>query len=181
MNRIAASAILFLYPAMLKQSFDHDRNYIVKQVQQDMQFDLSNQAIRRAIDNYLAFENPMGLVDDFIIQLTSIKQYNTQFLEEFYQTAAGIFRFLFVDNQLEFVWDGRSQYEKYQDDWASTFLSWIDRFHNTRSFSKIILKGAVLNQDQRTEFLQQSLIRILLSEFKVKRTAKGAIRKAKAA
>ncbi|MFY0687595.1 MAG: hypothetical protein JXQ90_10550 [Cyclobacteriaceae bacterium] len=166
---------------MLQQSFDHDRNYIVKQMQQDMQLDLSNLAIQRAVDNYLAYENPMGLIDDFVLQLQNIKQFNTDFLKEFYFTAASLFRFLYIDNQLEFVWDGRSQYEKYQDDWSNTFLSWIDKFHNTRSFSKIILKGAVLHQDQRTEFLQNSLIRILLSEFKVKRSTKGTIIKAKAA
>ena len=104
--------------------FDQDKNSILRAAQGFVEPQLLNRWVEIALDSYMKLENPMGLVDDFILNLQKEKNYNHTFLEELYEILAAIYRLKKGSNQLEFIWDGRSNYEVYAENWSE----WFDQF-----------------------------------------------------
>jgi hypothetical protein len=147
--------------------FDQDKNSILRAAQGFVEPQLLNLWVEKALQGYQINENPMGLVDDFILQLEAIDNYDTTFLSELYTILAAIYRFKKGDNQLEIIWDGRSHYEVYAENWKAEFEKWIQHFCNLPEVYRAILKVCVLKQDANPKFLFYSMRRILLSHFKV--------------
>ncbi|MDH5608793.1 MAG: hypothetical protein OEY56_04885 [Cyclobacteriaceae bacterium] len=152
--------------------FDQDKNYILKQVQKDLTEQLCRRLIQLTIESFQRIENPLGLEDDFIIELKKTKAYNLRFIETSYEKLSVIYRYLNANNQLEFIWDGRSHYEKYIDDWTEAFENWIRNMGYNPSFNRIIIKGAILYSDSNQEFLRQQLQRFISNFFAIKLPAK---------
>ncbi len=73
--------------------FDQDKNSILRAAQGFVEPQLLQRWVEIAFDSYMALENPMGLVDDFILRLKSIEKYDTSLLEELYEILAAIYRY----------------------------------------------------------------------------------------
>ncbi len=128
---------------------------------------LLNYWVEKALDCYNVNENPMGLVDDFILELRSVKSFNTEFLIELYTLLAAIYRFKKGNNQLEFIWDGRSHYEVYAENWRVEFEEWMHIFCNQPEVYRAIIKICVLKYETNSKFLFYGIRRIILSHFNV--------------
>ncbi|MFY0601890.1 MAG: hypothetical protein JXR03_19605 [Cyclobacteriaceae bacterium] len=158
--------------------FDQDKNSILRAAQGFVEPQLLNFWVERAVEGYRINENPMGLVDDFILELNGVKTYDTSFLSELYTTLAAIYRLKKGDNQLEIIWDGRSHYEVYAENWTSEFEIWMNHFCNQPEVYRAIIKICVLKYDTNSKFLFYGIRRNILSHFKVEITRNKMLKSA---
>lgn len=131
--------------------FPQDKNYILKEAQEATRQELLRQMIDTVRTQYLALHNPLGLVDDTIRFICSYDRYYTGGLEELYEILAGIYRYQFGTNQLEFLFDGTTHYEKYCNEWSQTFRQWILQFCLRKSFLKAALEVTIFFPEDATK------------------------------
>lgn len=147
--------------------FKQDKNYILRAAQGFVEPQLLKQWVETAIDCYMMKENPMGLLDDFVIEIRNAKQYNIEFLRELYELLSAIYRFKRGDNQLEFIWDGRSHYEVYAEQWCEDFTTWTRDLSQHPGVYRAILKACVLQHDVNTRFLYYSIRKLMFARFRM--------------
>lgn len=147
--------------------FDQDKNSILRAAQGFVEPQLLQLWVERALQGYNINENPMGLVDDFILELQSVETFDTEFLSELYSILSAIYRLKKGDNQLEIIWDGRSHYEVYAEAWITEFEAWMDHFCNQPEIYRAIIKVCVLKYGTNNKFLFYGIRRNILSHFKV--------------
>ncbi|XOV91331.1 MAG: hypothetical protein ACFHWX_14075 [Bacteroidota bacterium] len=147
--------------------FDQDKNQILRAAQAFVEPRLLIQWVEIAKTRYTIAENPLGLVDDFVLRIQEVQEYDTQFLNEFYELLSVIYRFTIGDNQLEFIWDGRSHYEVYAENWSEKFQEWVNELSVHPEVYRAILKACVLKQDINFRFHFYAIRRIILNNFNV--------------
>ncbi|WP_258103327.1 hypothetical protein [Marinoscillum sp. MHG1-6] len=147
--------------------FKQDKNSILRAAQGFVEPQFLKHWVEYAIECFHANENPLGLEDDFILHLKSIENYDTAFLRDLYELLAAIYRLKKGNNQLEFIWDGRSHYEVYAESWKDEFDKWLDYFCNLPEFYRAIIKICVLKQGTSSKFLFYAMRRIILTHFNV--------------
>lgn len=147
--------------------FDQDKNQILRAAQAFVEPRLLIQWVEVAKSKYEIAENPLGLVDDFMLRIQEIREYDTQFLSEFYELLSVVYRFTIGDNQLEFIWDGRSHYEVYAENWSEKFLEWVNELSSYPEVYRAILKACILKQDINFRFHFYAIRRLILAKFKV--------------
>ena len=74
------------------------------------------------------------------------------------------------DNQLAFVWDGRSHLDYYDEKWKGAFAEWIAVLSRKSEVYRAVIKAALAENKTNTDFLSDSIKRIILSHFDVKLT-----------
>ena len=148
--------------------FNQDKNYLLKNAQQAKKAVLLEKWVLQSIDGYMTMHNPMGLVDDFVRSILSVTHYNTAFLSETYDYLAAAYRFLYSSNQLEFLWDGRSHLQKYQEEWETQFDHWIYGFSMTDNINRPIIRACVLKDDSSLILLEKNFSKSVLKELKLK-------------
>ncbi len=148
--------------------FDQDKNQILRAAQAFVEPRLLTQWVEIAKIQYARAENPMGLMDDFALHIESIKEFDTEFLKEFYELLSVIYRFTIGDNQLEFIWDGRSHYEVYAENWSDKFVEWTNELSQHPEIYRGILKACILKQDINFKFHFYAIRRIILRKFGVR-------------
>lgn len=158
--------------------FKQDKNSILRAAQGFVEPQLNKKWVEIALASYMQMENPMGLVDDFILELQSIQKYDTSLLLEFYEILAAIYRYKKGDNQLEIIWDGRSHYEVYAEDWSIAFEEWVRRLSLEPEVYRAIIKACILKQNANNKFLFYGIKRCILNEFEVKLTRNKVLKSA---
>ena len=147
--------------------FKQDKNQILRAAQGFVEPQLLNEWIEIAKKKYLRYENPLGLMDDLIIKIHQEKNYQTDFLNELYELLSVIYRYTSDDNQLEFIWDGRSHYEVYAENWSDKFHEWINELSEKPEVYRGILKACILKQDLNYRFHFYGIRRTILNHFGV--------------
>ncbi|TFG90796.1 MAG: hypothetical protein E4H16_01095 [Candidatus Atribacteria bacterium] len=136
---------------MLRKFFPRDKNYILEEAQLSLESVLLQYLVDFVKVSYLLRSNPLGIADD---TTTKIKEHRaTEFghLREFYLNLAGVFRFKFYgDNQLEFLFDGKDDFNKYREEWNITFKAWTKEFCRHENFTRAILELTVFYPDDYT-------------------------------
>ncbi|MEP0986984.1 hypothetical protein [Ekhidna sp.] len=145
--------------------FTQDKNYLLKSVQAFSKEILLDQWLQQILTSYNLQHNPMGLEDDFIIELKKKIHFAKDILEDNYDIIAAIYRHDHSDNQLEIMWDGRSHMEAYDSDWKSMYANWIGRLSLVKEIQRPIIKYAVSEGGVNHTFLVQSIRRAILSYF----------------
>ncbi len=136
---------------MLRKFFPRDKNYILEQVQLDLKSDLLQYLVDFVKVEYLMRCNPLGLSDDTTIRVQEHSADTYEQLYEFYLTLSGVYRLLYYsDNQLTFIFDGRDDYEKYSEEWQSTFRKWVKEFCSHENFIRAVLELTVFYPDDYT-------------------------------
>lgn len=148
--------------------FPHDKNYLLKTVQAFAKERLLTIWLDEILAAYNHQHNPMGLEDDFVIELREKIGIGTDLLEELYDILAGIYRYDHGDNQLEFQWDGRTHMEVYDTDWRAMYLHWIRELSLIKEIQRPIVRYAVSGKMVNTEFLKQSLRKGILTYFQIR-------------
>lgn len=133
--------------------FHLDKNYILKEAQEAVRIELLTFLVERIKVTYEKCHNPLGLVDDTVLEIRKCKTYNFEMLEDFYYDLAGIFRYRNADNQLELRFDGITHYDVYQQDWIQEFKKWIMIFEHYDHFQKAILEAAIFSSSEKKNFL----------------------------
>ena len=136
--------LIFLVPLrnlflVQQKFFPLDKNYVLEEVQLLLSDSLLLQLIEEIKMAYELTHNPLGIADSFSIQIQKYKPLNLHPLRNFYQTLAGIYRYKWGHNQLEFVWDGREHTEKYKADWIEFFKNTTALFCQQQLFIQAVL------------------------------------------
>lgn len=145
--------------------FSQDKNYLLKSVQAFSKEALLDQWLQEILNAYHLLHNPMGLVDDFIIELREKIHLGKELLEDNYDVLAAIYRHDHADNQLEIMWDGRSHMEAYDSDWKEMYEQWIAKLSQIKEIQRPIIKYVVSESGVNHQFLKQSIRRAMLSHF----------------
>ncbi len=161
---------------MLRKFFPLDKNYLLEEVQLQLQEELLSQLFEKVKSAYGHLHNPLGLKDAFSLKIQSYEPSNLQSLQTFYQNLAGVYRYKWGDSQLEFVWDGRDNAEKYKEDWNRFFNDCINRFCQQELFVQAVLDVTVFlpkeNPDEKIErhltMAENRMNHFMLQHFEVK-------------
>ena len=104
-------------------------------------------------------------MDSFSLKIKDHKPKNIKPLESFYLSLAGIYRYKFGHNQLEFLWDGQDHFEKYQQDWAITFENWTTGFMDREQFIQAVLDLTVFLPENRHVQLAENRMNFVMLQF----------------
>jgi len=148
--------------------FVQDKNYLLKTVQAFSKESLLRCWLEEVLKGYSLQHNPMGLEDDFVIELREKISISKIIIEDLYDVLAAIYRYDHGDNQLEFQWDGRTHMEVYDADWKAMYRHWIEQLSLIKEIQRPIIRYAVSGHTMNTEFLQQSIRKGILSFFHIR-------------
>lgn len=110
--------------------------------------------------------NPLGVCDTFIQRIRGYEIDTIKPLENFYHTLAGVYRYKFGDNQLEFNWDGIDHSERYKKEWSAFFADQTRLFCKNDLFLKAVLDLTVFNN--YSELAENRMNNFMLQTFEVK-------------
>lgn len=149
---------------MQRKLFPFDKNHILKEAQLTCKEALLIALVENAKQGYLNLCNPLGLEDDPIRKIKSSNHFDMALLEEFYEHLAGIYRYKYGSNQLEFMFDGKSHYERYQEDWSLVFQEWTAEFCRDINFLKAILEVTVFYPKDRKALLAGNRLKTFITQ-----------------
>lgn len=147
---------------VIRKFFPLDKNYLLEEAQLALQDPLLTSLVERCKDQYESIHNPLGLPDQFSLKIKTYTPRNLKPLYGFYETLAGIYRFKFGDNQLEFLWNGQSHFEKYQRDWTSAFDQWMDELLSREQFIQAVLDLTVFLPENRHAHLAENRMNFVM-------------------
>lgn len=154
---------------MIRKFFPLDKNYLLEEAQLSLQEELLSRLIDLVKEAFDQKTNPLGLLDDFGLKIRNYKAQNLKPLQNFYLNISGVYRFKHSDNQLEFVWDGRGHLEKYREEWAATFLNWVNEFCKQELFVQAVLDLTVfLPENRHADLAENRMNNFMLRQFDVK-------------
>lgn len=150
---------------MIRKLFPSDKNFILNEVQASQQHALLNFLVQHVKQYYHQHYNPLGLVDDTILEIRKEKKYPMEAFDEFYHDLAAIYRFRYGEVQLEFLFDGTTHYDKYTREWIDFFKKNIYEFCSNRYFVRAVLDIAVFHHHDRVAFLAGIRLKYFLSQY----------------
>lgn len=125
--------------------------------------------------------NPLRLSDEKTNQIEAFQPAHLSFFDELYDILCGIYRFQIGDNQLELLFDGRSHYEKYVEDWTGAFKDYIKELSQKKNFILAGLELSVFhNPENRIELAQNRMKICIYDHFGLKVYKYKGIQKYKA-
>lgn len=136
---------------MVRKFFPHDKNYILEEAQLSLQKSLLSYLLDYVKVEHLLRNNPLGIMDNMSMQITTHSSDDADQLEEFYVLLSGVFRYLYYqDNQLVFPFDGMEDFARYQKQWSDSFKKWTRQFCKQESFRRAILELTVFYPEDYT-------------------------------
>jgi len=158
---------------VVRKFFPLDKNYLLEEAQLELEEDLLTFLIDLVKEEYEQRYNPLGICDEFIQKIRDFSVSDLKPLYGFYETLAGVYRYKFSDNQLEFSWDGIDHSEKYKKEWSAFFADQTRAFCKKELFVKAVLDLTVFNN--YSQLAENRMNNFMLQTFEVK-LHKGFIR-----
>ena len=125
---------------MIRKFFPRDKNYILEQAQLSQEQPLLHYLVDFVKVEYLLRYNPLGIQDEMADKIQQHQSQDYRHLHDFYINLSGIFRFNhYYDNQLEFIFDGKDDHEKYCQEWTVEFKAWTKDFCHHQNFLRAVL------------------------------------------
>jgi len=153
---------------MIQKYFKTDKNYLLEEAQIKATPYLLGKMFALVKETYYVSFNPLGIEDDTIRKIKYARP-DLNVLKDFYLTLCGIYRLKYGDNQLEFIFDGRSHVEKYAEEWEATFMHWVQTLCADRSFLKsVILHTVFLGGEHHRRLAQGRMNAFIRNQFDVK-------------
>ena len=152
---------------MVRKFFLSDKNYLLEEAQLAQKDQLLYFLIEAVKKEYERRYNPLGICDEFIQQIRSYSITDLKPLETFYETLAGVYRYKFGANQLEFSWDGVDHSEKYKTEWSNFFYEQLNGFCKNDLFIKAILDLTVFHKPN-VQLIESKMNNFMLQTFEVK-------------
>jgi hypothetical protein len=151
---------------VVRKFFPSDKNYLLEGAQLALRNPLLSFLIAEVKNEYEAGSNPLGIVDAFTLKIREYQLTETASLETFYYTVAGIYRYKFGGNQLEFNWDGVAHSEKYKLEWSDFFKKQVRTFCKNDLFIRAVLDLTVFNN--YSQLAENRMNNFMLQTFEVK-------------
>ncbi len=121
--------------------------------------------VNKAIQQYNVLYNPLGILDDTAKEINDFKIGDVSRLEDIYENLAAIYRYKFGNAQLEIIWDGKSQLEKFNEEWEFKFNEWSDKLCDNKSFIKGILQLTVFGHKFNNTFFLENHLKAIVNEY----------------
>lgn len=153
-----------LYLIMVHKYFPLDKNYLLETAQLGLEKEFIIELIDFTKQFYLQQCNPLGLEDNTIRAIKAHQTVYTSRLEEFYRNLAGIYRFKYGQNQLEFLFDGIDHATKYQQDWTTTYKKWLAEFCAKPNFVRAVLELTVFYPEERKSMLAENRMKAFIAQ-----------------
>jgi hypothetical protein len=150
---------------VVRKFFALDKNYLLEDAQLSLQDPLLFSLVEKSKVQYQLQHNPLLLMDAFSLKIKNHKVLTCKPLGSFYQSLAGIFRYKYGDNQLEFLWDGTSHFEKYKRDWSDAFEQWTDEFLRREQFIQAVLDLTVFLPENRHAQLAENRMNFVMLQY----------------
>jgi len=151
--------------AAFLQSFEKDKNVLLKTAQDQIFTDLAYRLVEITIQKYSVHFNPLGLVDDTFQQILDYQFEHIEELEGIYENLCVAYRYKYGDNQLEIIWDGKSHEEKYKEEWSETFDRWANDLTENPSVIKGILHLTVFNEAKKNLTFVRNAVKGLINDY----------------
>ena len=154
---------------MSQRLFLLDKNYILKQAQEDLKTVLELSFIEKLKEGYFRVFNPLRLLDATSEKIHEYQAAQPNLFDELYEVLCGIYRYQIGDNQLELLFDGSSHYDKYVSDWRLAFEEWVLALCQNPNFIIAGLELSVFyNPDKRIALPLNRMKLIVYEHFKLK-------------
>jgi len=136
---------------VLRKFFPRDKNYILEEAQLSLEQKLLQYLVDFVKVEYLLRSNPLGISDDASRKIQDHSATEFNHLHEFYLNLTGVYRFTYYsDNQLQFIFDGRNDFEKYREEWETAFKQWAKDFCKHETFIRAVLELTVFYPEDYT-------------------------------
>ncbi|WP_339924072.1 hypothetical protein [uncultured Cyclobacterium sp.] len=149
---------------MTRKLFPLDKNYILRQAQDGIEKEMMDLMVEELKIAFTLLFNPLELQDDTYLKILSKKSFPEDHLSIIYRQLAGIFRYKFGTNQLELRFDGKSHFEKYQEDWKCTFHNWIQTLGQNPAYVKNLLRMTLLYDTSSRALFAENRCKSILNE-----------------
>ena len=150
---------------MIRRLFPSDKNYLLLDAQTDQKATLVQYLVDYVKDYYLKNCNPLGLIDDTILEIQKTKKFPIEAFDEFYHDLSAIYRFKHGEVQLELLFDGTSHDSKYMQEWANFFRQSIKAYCLNRYFVRAVLDIAVFHHHDRVAYLAGDRLKYFLNQY----------------
>ena len=125
---------------MIRKFFPLDKNYVLEEAQLCLRNSLLYYLVDFVKVEYLLKNNPLGIADEMSEKIRNHVSMDFRHLHDFYIVLAGIFRYNnYSDNQLQFSFDGKDEFRKYQEEWSTQFKRWTKEFCQHPNFLRAVL------------------------------------------
>jgi hypothetical protein len=158
-------------PFVQRKYFPRDKNYILESAQLSLEIKLLPYLVDYVKVEYLIRHNPLGIDDDTSRKITNhTSDQDFSQLQEFYHNLTGAYRFMFYsDNQLTFSFDGRDEFERYQEEWENMFRRWVKEFCKHENFLRAVLELTVFYpQDYTPQMAGLRMSAFIMRFFEIK-------------
>lgn len=138
---------------MIDKLFPLDKNYILRQAQFALEDKLLDQMIFELKRSYTYLYNPLQLMDQTYTSILDTYDFPKDRIRLIYRQLCGIYRFKNRDNQLELLFDGRTHFEKFREEWEVKFISWVKELGQHEQYVKTMLRMTLLfDTESRAEW-----------------------------
>jgi len=154
---------------VIRKFFQLDKNYLLESTQLSLQHHLLSRLLEKVKRTYELHHNPLLLEDAYFLKIRNYSSGNLDRLQIFYNTLAGVYRYKFGENQLEFLWSGQDHREKYEKEWSTAFDQWSTIFCQNEQFLKAVLDVTVFHSpDSPAQMAENRMNYIILHYFELK-------------
>lgn len=150
---------------MIRRLFPSDKNQILMEVQSSQKDTLLLELVEFVKAYYFQHYNPLGLIDDTILEIKKQKTFPVEAFDEFYYDLATVYRFKNGEIQLEFLFDGSTHQEKYTREWGDYFRQNIRTFCLSKLFIRAVLDISVFHHLGHVAMLAGNRLKYFLSHF----------------
>jgi len=150
---------------MAKKLFPLDKNYILQQAQAAMEAEMMAFMVEELKNSFTCLFNPLQLHDDTYLQILQRPNFPATHLQVIYRQLSGIYRFRYGSNQLELLFDGKSHFEKYQEDWSVCLKSWLRKLGTDEAYVKAMLRITLLYDSPSRAQFAENRCKSLINDF----------------
>lgn len=150
---------------MAKKLFPLDKNYILQQAQLAMEKEMMTLILAELKQSFICLFNPLQLKDDTYLQILSQQDFPENHLSLIYRQLAGIYRYRYGSNQLEILFDGKTHFEKYQEDWGICLKKWVYTLGQQETYVKTMLRMTLLYDSPSRASFAENRCKSIINEF----------------
>ena len=107
--------------------------------------------------SYTFLFNPLQIMDQTYSKIINSKEFPLDRLRLIYRQLCGIYRFRNGNNQLELLFDGRTHFEKFQEDWKVALMDYLTQLGQHEQYVKTMLRMTLLyDTETRAEWAENN-------------------------
>ena len=154
---------------MIQKLFPLDKNYILRQAQSVLEEEMIDRMIFELKRSYTFLYNPLCLLDQTYAQILDSYDFPRERARLIYRQLCGIYRYKHGDNQLELLFDGRTHFEKFQEDWSDALVGYVRDLGIHEQYVKTMLRMTILfDTETRAEWAENHCKGFINHHFELK-------------